>query len=117
MDYIPYFSSHFKNNISGRYAGIRKFFENKVKIILKKPFSGEPLKHDLDGLRSERIKGNFILIYSICKECRRKGNDQIFRCKICKETDNNSVVFICIGPHDDSYKIAKKLMKKGKIYS
>lgn len=116
MDYTAYFASYFKDLISGKFAGIKKFVETKVKLIIKKPFSGEALKHDLDGLRSEKVKGNFIIVYSICKECRRKGNDQIFKCHICEETDDNSIVFICVGPHDDSYKIAKKLVKKGQIY-
>ena len=84
---------------------------------MQKPFSGEPLKHDLNGLRSESIRGNYIIVYSICKECRRKGSDEIFKCKICKETDDDSIVFICVAPHDDSYKIAKKLVKKGQIYN
>lgn len=117
MEYTPYFSRNFKDSISGKYSGVKRFIESKLKIIIKKPFSGEPLRHDLDGLRSTKVKSNFLIIYVICKECRLKGNDEKFNCSICANSSDNSIIFIYFGPHDDAYKIAKKMVIKGDIYN
>jgi len=69
----------------------------------------------LDGLRSAPVKGNFIIVYIICKECRAKGRDKEFNCSICNSAPDDSIIFIYFSPHDDAYKIAKKMVRKGEI--
>lgn len=117
MKYTSYFSDKFKELITKKYAGIKKSAKNKIDIIINKPFFGESLKGDLDGLRSAPVKGNFIIIYIICKECREKEKDKLLNCSICSETLDESIIFIYLAPHDDAYKIAKKLVNKGKIFN
>ena len=116
MKYTPYFSDKLKELITKKYTGIKKSAKNKIDIVINKPFSGEPLKGDLDGLRSVPVKGNFIIIYIICKECRAKGKNKLLNCSICSEISDESVIFIYLAPHDDAYKIAKNLVNKGKIF-
>ena len=116
MSYTSYFSKAFKDSISGKYSGIKRFIENKVRIIAEKPLSGEPLKGNLNGLRSTPVKGNFLIVYIICGECRKLKRDLQFKCSICGTTSNDSVVFIYFGPHDDTYKIAGKLIQRNKLY-
>lgn len=71
----------------------------------------------MDGFRSVPVKGNFILIYVICKECRARGNNKLFKCSICEDANDESIIFVYLAPHDDAYKIAKKLVNKGQIFN
>jgi len=80
---------------------LRASIEDKLRILRSHPFSGEPLKYDLDGYRSITIKKDYLIIYGICCECKKHRVE-------CKGYGDNAVVLYTFGKHDDAYKIAKK---------
>lgn len=111
-DYEIKISSYLHDLLKKKYSSIKKSVKRKVASIAKDPFVGEPLRHGLTGLRSIHVKKNFILIYCICSECRKKNIHKKIRCLECDETADKSVVFFLVHPHDDAYKIADKILKE-----
>ena len=87
-----------------KHAGLKKQIEAKVKQIIAHPIElGEPLRGDLRGYYSCPVKRNFIIIYLYCHACRKKGDDPYVACSDCSETDDETLKFLIIGPHDDAY--------------
>lgn len=99
--YKIFYGPSFQNNLS-TYSHLRPAVENKLRTLSVNPFFGESLKYNLSGYRSIPVKRNFLIIYGICRECRKYRSD-------CKGLGDNAVVLYAFGPHDDVYKIAKKL--------
>ena len=87
-----------------RFASIRKRIVNKIDKIIQDPLMGEPLKYDLRGLYSVPVGKNFLIIYSYCKICRKKGDDKILLCHDCSDMEEETVRFFDLGPHDRVYK-------------
>jgi len=82
----------------------------KKNYILQNPLQlGEPLKGNLNGLRSFPLAGNYIIIFIVCNDCRRLKQKEINRCLQCGQIPHNSVIFLLFGQHDPSYKIAPRL--------
>lgn len=113
-DYEIKITSHLNSQIKKRFSTVRKSVKNKIAALSKDPFQGEPLKYDLVGLRSVKVKRNYILIYTICKECRDKEISQNVNCASCNEVADKTIVCFLVGPHDDAYKIADKILQ-GKL--
>ncbi len=88
-----------------KFASIRKRVVNKVDKIIQGPLMGEPLKYDLRGLYSVPVANNFLIIYSYCKICRKKGDDKILLCHDCSDMQEETVRFFDLGPHDKVYEI------------
>ncbi len=88
-----------------KFSSIRKRILNKIDIILLDPLMGEPLKYDLRGLLSVPVARNFIIVYSFCKICRKKGDDQFLMCHDCDMINDETVRFFDVGPHDRMYRI------------
>ncbi|MBW2370400.1 MAG: hypothetical protein JRH15_21220 [Deltaproteobacteria bacterium] len=89
-----------------KHAGIKRQIEAKVKQIIKHPVElGEPLKGNLRGFYSCPVKRNFIIIYLYCHVCRKKGNDAFVACSDCSETGDETLKFLIVGPHDQSYEL------------
>lgn len=87
-----------------KHASLKKQIEGKVKQIMVHPIElGEPLKGDLRGFYSCPVKRNFIIIYLYCHACRKKGDDDYVACSDCSETDDETLKFLIVGPHDDAY--------------
>jgi mRNA-degrading endonuclease YafQ of YafQ-DinJ toxin-antitoxin module len=87
-----------------KHAGLKKQIEAKVKQIIEHPKElGEPLRGGLRGYYSCPVKRNFIIIYLYCHACRKKGDDPYVACSDCSETDDETLKFLIIGPHDDAY--------------
>jgi mRNA-degrading endonuclease YafQ of YafQ-DinJ toxin-antitoxin module len=87
-----------------KHAGVKKQIEATVKQIIEHPIElGEPLRGDLRGYYSCPIKRNLIIIYLYCHACRKKGDDPYVACSDCSETDDETLKFLIIGPHDDAY--------------
>ena len=86
-----------------KFASIKKRAVNKIDKIIQNPQTGEPLKYDLRGLYSAPLAKNFLIIYSYCKICRKKGDDKILRCSDCTDMINETVSFFDVGPHDKAY--------------
>jgi mRNA-degrading endonuclease YafQ of YafQ-DinJ toxin-antitoxin module len=64
---------------------------------------GEPLKGNWQGFYSCPVKRNFIIIYLYCEACRKKGDDAVVACSDCRETQDHTIKFILLGPHDEAY--------------
>jgi len=91
-----------------KHAGLKKQIEAKVKQIIEHPVElGEPLKGDLRGFYSCPVKRNFIIIiiYLYCQTCRKKGDDAFVGCSDCYETGDDTLKFLIVGPHDESYRL------------
>lgn len=88
-----------------KFASIKKKTLNKIDKIIQNPLMGEPLKYDLRGLYSVPVAKNFIIVYSYCRICRKKGDDKILLCYDCSDMPEETLRFFDIGPHDKAYKI------------
>jgi len=87
-----------------KHASIKKLVRKKVDMILEKPVAlGEPLKGNWQGFYSCPIKRNFIIIYLYCDACRKKGDDAVVACSDCKDTPDQTIKFVLLGPHGEAY--------------
>ena len=68
------------------------------------------LKYELSGFRSIRVKRNFLILYGICRECKK--SKEMSGSTSCPGYGDNAVVVYAFGPHDDLYKIARKIIQK-----
>jgi len=89
-----------------KHASIKKAVKKKVDMIIQNPITiGEPLKGNWRGFYSCSVKRNFIIIYLYCKVCRKKGDNLVVDCADCKNSDNQTIKFVLLGPHDKTYGI------------
>lgn len=89
-----------------KHASIKKNVKKKVDMIIENPIAfGEPLKGNRQGFYSCSVKRNFIIIYLYCEVCRKKGDDVVVACLDCRETPDDTIKFVLLGPHDDVYSI------------
>ena len=89
-----------------KHASIKKLVQKKVDMIIENPIAiGEPLKKNWQGFYSCPVKRNFIIIYLYCAMCRKKGDDAVVACSDCRETPDNTLKFLLLGPHDAAYGI------------
>jgi Txe/YoeB family toxin of Txe-Axe toxin-antitoxin module len=93
-----------------KYKHLQPAIENKLRFLKNNPFSGEPLKYELSGFRSIRVKRNFLILYGICRECKK--SKEMSGSTSCPGYGDNAVVVYAFGPHDDLYKIARKIIQK-----
>ena len=89
-----------------KHASIKRQVQKKADMIIKNPIAaGEPLKGNWRGFYSCPVKRSFIIIYLYCKVCRKKGDDVAVACSDCRETGDNTIKFVLLGPHDATYGI------------
>ena len=89
-----------------KHASIKKAVKKKVDMVIQDPIAfGEPLKGNWQGFYSCPVKRNFIIIYLYCEVCRKKGDNLIVDCADCMQTDDQTIKFIILGPHDIAYRI------------
>jgi mRNA-degrading endonuclease YafQ of YafQ-DinJ toxin-antitoxin module len=87
-----------------KHASIRKLIKKKVDMIVANPLAvGEPLKGNWQGFYSSPVKRNFIIIYLYCDVCRKKGDDVVVACSDCNESEDQTIRFVLLGPHDEAY--------------
>ncbi len=87
-----------------KHASIKKAVKNKVDLLIQNPIAyGEPLKGNWQGFYSCPVKRNFIIIYLYCDVCRKKGDNVVVDCADCKQTDDQTIKFILLGPHEKIY--------------
>ena len=99
-----FFSDAFVGSLE-KYASIKKDIKKKVDMIIANPIAmGEPLKGNFRGFYSCPVKKRFLIIYLYCNICRKKGDDEIVLCKKCKDTSDDTIKFIALGPHDEAYR-------------
>lgn len=100
-----YFEDDFVKALK-KHASIKKLVRSKVDMIIEAPATiGEPLKGNWQGFYSCPVKRNFIIIYLYCRSCRKKGDDVVVNCYDCRETNDETLKFILLGPHDKTYGI------------
>lgn len=100
---VPQFESSFVEALR-KHASIKRLVQKKVDMILQNPIAfGEPLKGNWQGFYSCPVKRNFIIIYLYCALCRKKGDDTVVACADCKDSSDQTVKFVLLGPHDDAY--------------
>lgn len=88
------------------HSSIKKLVKKKVDMIIENPVAvGEPLKGNWQGFYSCPVKRNFIIIYLYCGVCRKKSDDVIVACSDCSETQDHTIKFVLLGPHDKAYGI------------
>jgi len=98
------FSQSFLRSLK-KHSSLREAIKRKVDMIIQNPvFLGEPLKGNFRGYYSTAVKKNFLIIFSYCNSCRKKGDDKIILCSNCLEYSDDTLKFIEIGPHDRVYK-------------
>ncbi len=97
------YSDHFVKSLR-KFSSIKERVSNKIDKILQDPLRGEPLKYDLRGLFSVPVAKNFVIVYSYCRICRKKGDDLILLCHDCSNMTDETVRFFAVGPHDKIYK-------------
>lgn len=101
---VPQFESAFVMALR-KHASIKKQVQKKVDMILENPIAfGEPLRGNWQGFYSCPVKRNFIIIYLYCEVCRKKGDETVVACSDCKDTPDQTVKFVLLGPHDDAYR-------------
>jgi len=89
-----------------KHSSIKKQVKKKVDMILDNPVAvGEPLKGNWQGFYSCPVKRNFIIIYLYCDVCRKKNDESVVACAECSGTDNQTIKFVLLGPHDKAYAI------------
>ena len=106
--YTDLYHPEFKISLN-KYTNQKRHIERKINQILESPYSSERLKYELNGLRSCPVRGNFIIIFGILEEHKRNNFQFNFNLEVCRDLDDNVVLFITVGPHDEAYKVAKKM--------
>ena len=87
-----------------KHASIKKLVKKKIDMIMENPVAvGEPLKGNWQGFYSCPVKRNFIIIYLYCEVCRKKGDDVVVACADCGESEDQTIRFVLLGPHDEAY--------------
>ena len=89
-----------------KHSSIKKLVKRKIDMIIENPVAlGEPLKGNLQGFYSCPVKRSFIIIYLYCANCRKKQDDTVVLCKDCAQSEDETLKFILLGPHDKVYGI------------
>ena len=98
------FSESFLRSLK-KHSSLKEAIKRKVDMIIQSPVSlGEPLKGNFRGYYSTSVKKNFLIIFSYCNSCRKKGDDKIILCIDCLKYSDDTLKFIEIGPNDRVYK-------------
>jgi len=89
-----------------KHALLKKLVRKKVDMIIENPIAmGKPLKGNHQGFYSCPVKRNFIIIYLYCEVCRKKGDDVVVACSDCRDTPDDTLKFVLLGPHDTAYSL------------
>lgn len=77
-------------------ASLERLFEDPLS-----PSRSERLKHQFVGLRSAPVNGRLRLIYRVCEECRRLGDEtgRPIECCWATNTPATTVNILCISDH------------------
>lgn len=106
--YKPYFTKEFNDRIQ-KFKGLKKQVANKIGQLLKEPYragKSEKLLDNLKGLRSARVTRAIRIIYAICEECRRRGEEELAGCssELCERMQDDAIIFLTLDVHEKVYK-------------
>lgn len=97
------FSDEFVASL-GKHSAIKEAVRRKVDLIALSPVAlGEPLKGNFRGFYSCPVRRNFLIIFLYCATCRKKGDDGIVLCSDCPDCSDDTIKFVALGPHDETY--------------
>lgn len=97
------FSDAFVKSLK-KHSSIKEAIQKKADMIMQDPIVfGEPLKGSFRGYYSCPVKRNFLIIYLYCRSCRAKGDDATVLCRDCPMCSDDTVKFVDLGPHDETY--------------
>jgi mRNA-degrading endonuclease YafQ of YafQ-DinJ toxin-antitoxin module len=97
------FSDAFAKSLR-KHASLKEIVRKKVDMVVQDPVRfGEPLKGNLRGFYSCPVKRNFLVIYLYCRACRKKGDDKSVLCGDCAHSEDETIRFVELGPHDQAY--------------
>ena len=102
-----FYENRFVRNLA-RYSNLRERIQQKVEQILNDPYARtERLRQvpdglDLRGYRSARVDRNFRVIFLICQEYQHFQECQY---PMCEGQEDETVVFLTVGPHDRAYSL------------
>lgn len=87
-----------------RYRTLRRRIESRIAELLKDPYRAaraERLRHEYAGLRSARMVNATRLIYRLCEECRRLGDQSRRPLDCCRDgvTADRTVNLLCLSEH------------------
>lgn len=87
-----------------RYRARRREIERRIDLLRQDPYRAahaERLKHDFAGLRSARLFGGVRVIYRICEECRRLGEQRRspLDCCFSGATPDRTINLLCLSEH------------------
>jgi len=101
----PRFSEHYTEQLGDRrYRSRIAEIERRLAVLLRDPYNAanaERLKHQYSGLRSARLFDATRLIYRLCEECRKLGEqDQLpLDCCLLSHTAALTVNILCLSEH------------------
>lgn len=97
------FSDTFVKSLK-KHSSLKTAVKSKVNMIIENPVAlGEPLRGSLRGYYSFPVRRNFIIIYLYCYICRKKDDDKVVACSDCDNRKDDTIRFVALGPHDDTY--------------
>ena len=102
MYHDRYSESFGEQKKSPRFRNLAKAMESKCKLILQAPYSAcksEPLKYEWARKRSGHLTEQLRIIYKICEECRKRGEEEpnhMVACLPCEGVPDDTVNFLTI---------------------
>ena len=87
---------------SPQFHNLAGTIKNKCSLIRQAPYTAcksEPLKYKWARKRSGRINDRWRVIYKVCKECRRRGQQEsnhMVKCLPCEGVPDDTVNFLDI---------------------
>lgn len=87
---------------SPRLRNLANDIKSKCNLIRQSPYGAcksEPLRYEWARKRSGRLTKKLRIIYKVCKECRKRGEEEpnhMVNCLPCEGVPNNTVNFLDI---------------------
>jgi len=96
-----YSTTFLEKKASKKFRGLQDMIRKKCNLILQAPYSAcksERLKYEFRGKRSGRLTDNHRIIYTICEECYKAGDQEqnLMACPNCPEVPLKTVNFLDI---------------------
>lgn len=88
-----------------RFANLLKNIKQKTELVMQAPYGAaksERLKYGWAKKRSARIDDRYRLIYKVCEECQRRGENEpnhMINCLPCEGVVEKTVNFLDITDH------------------
>ena len=96
-NYADTYLPKFYTQLSGYNSKFVDLVKSKIKDLMQDPYHNtELMKGQYKGKRKARINDSDRLVYVICEECEHEGFFKYNRCSDCKQTPENTLIFVSI---------------------